>query len=357
MLHSVIIAGGVGARFWPLSRKHRPKQLVDLLGEGPMIEQTIRRIEPMTPAEQRWIVTNREQMKLIRGVLPQLATDRFILEPVPRNTAPAIGLAAIHLMHKDPDAVMAVLPSDHRIEDVDEFRTVLGRAADLVAESPEALVTIGIAPTRPETGYGYIQVDQGAKSSIPDVFKVKTFAEKPTLQIAKSFLQSGEFLWNSGIFVWRADTIIRQIGEYLPQWYSGLREIGGAIGTEREAEVTKHVFSALKGISIDYGVMEHAPHVAVVRGGFGWSDVGSWDEVWRLLPRDQNGIATRGDVVSVDSADSLILAQDRLIALVGVNDLIVVDAGDAILICPREKSQNVRALVEALEKSGHKKHV
>jgi mannose-1-phosphate guanylyltransferase len=357
MLHSVIIAGGVGARFWPLSRKHRPKQVVDLLGEGPMIQLTIERIEPMMPEAQRWIVTNREQMKLIRGVMPELSEDRFILEPVPRNTAPAIGLAAVHLLHRDPDAVMIVLPADHRIENVEDFRTVLQTAAALVAKSPDVLVTIGIKPTRPETGYGYIQIDKPSKAPATDVFKVKTFAEKPTLQIAQSFVQSGEFLWNSGIFVWRADAIMRQLSEHLPQWYSGLQEIAAAIGTNREHEATSHVFSALKGISIDYGVMEHAPQVAVVRGTFGWSDVGSWDEVWRLLPRDATGIASRGNAVAVNSKNSLVLADERLIALVGVKDLIVVDAGDAILICPREHSQEVRAVVEALEKQGKKKYL
>ena len=357
MLHSVIIAGGIGARFWPLSRKHRPKQVADLLGEGPMIELTIKRLEPMVPEGQRWIVTNREQMKLIRMVMPQLLEDRFILEPVPRNTAPAIALAAVHLLHRDPDAVMMVFPADHRIENVDEFRSVLHRATQLVERSPDILVTIGIKPTRPETGYGYIQIDNAAKSPLLDVFKVKTFAEKPNLQIAKSFVQSGEFLWNSGIFIWRADAIMRQLSEHLPQWYSGFQEIAAAIGTSREAEVTKHVFNALKGISIDYGVMEHAPEVAVVRGTFGWSDVGSWDEVWRLMSRDATGNATRGQALAVDTKDSLILADDRLIALVGVKDLIVVDAGDAILICPREMSQEVRSVVDALNKEGYKRYL
>ncbi len=356
MLHSVVIAGGVGTRFWPLSRKHRPKQVADLLGEGPMIEQTLRRIEPLMPLDRRWIVTNREQMELIRQVVPDFPDRQFILEPMGRNTAPAIGLAAVRLLHHDPDAVMIVLPADHRIENVEEFRAVLSKAAELVRES-DVLVTIGIKPTRPETGYGYIQVEKHSKPLVDDVFKVKTFAEKPTLQIAQSFVQSGEFLWNSGIFVWRADAIMKQIAEHLPQWYSGLQEIADGIGTDREAEVTRVVFQALKGISIDYGVMEHAPHVAVVRGTFGWSDVGSWDEVWRLMPHDAKGVSTRGNALAVDTKNSLVLAQDRLIALVGLDNVIVVDAGDAILICPREKSQDVRAVVEALEKQGQKKYL
>ncbi len=356
MLHSVIIAGGVGVRFWPLSRKHRPKQLVNLMGEGAMIELTIRRIESLVPGERQWIVTNREQMNLIREVVPDVPETQFILEPAGRNTAPAIGLAAVHLLRSDPDAVMIVLPADHRIENVDEFLGVLRKAAALVTDS-EILVTIGIKPTRPETGYGYIQIDKNSKPLADDVFKVKTFAEKPTLQIAQSFVKSGEFLWNSGIFVWRADAIMKQLAEHLPQWYSGLQEIAAAIGTSREAEVTKHIFNALKGISIDYGVMEHAPHVAVVRGTFGWSDVGSWDEIWRLTPHDEHGVAAKGNAIAVNTKDSLVLAQERLIALVGVKDIIVVDAGDTILVCPREQSQDVRAVVEALEKRGLKKYL
>ena len=351
MLHAVIMAGGIGARFWPMSRRRKPKQLLDLLGEGTLLDQTIERIAPMVPSECRWIITNHEQMKMIRNTVPAGRDIRFILEPMGRNTAPAIGLAAIHLLRNDPDDVMMVLPADHRIQNTAAFRKCLSAAADLVKDS-DVLATIGIEPTRPETGYGYIQLDRNAKPLTENIYRVKTFAEKPNLELARRFFESGEFVWNSGIFVWRADVIMQQISDHLPQWYSGLQEIATALGTPAEEDVSRRVFSALKGISVDYGIMERASHVAVVRGTFQWSDVGSWDEVWRLTAQDANGNACRGNAEVVDGKNNLILAADKLIAVIGSNDLIVVDAGDAILICPREGSQQVRAVVDQLEKKG-----
>lgn len=351
MLHSVIMAGGIGARFWPLSRRQQPKQLLDLLGEGTLIEQTVDRIAPLVPAERQWIVTNAEQRSMIRGLLPAMSERQFIVEPLGRNTAPAIGLSAVHLLHHDPAAVMIVLPADHRISDVDEFRRCIMLAVDMVKDS-DVLATIGIQPTRAETGYGYIQVDHAAPPPRPEVHWVKTFAEKPNAATAKLFFESKEFLWNSGMFVWRADVIMQQLAEHMPNWYSGLQEIANAIGTPQEADVTRRIFSALKGTSIDYGVMEHAPRVAVVSGTFDWSDVGSWDEVWRLMPQDQQANAIRGRGAAVEANRNLLLAGEKLIMLVGVNDLIVVEAGDSLLICPREDSQRVRAAVEFLEKQG-----
>jgi mannose-1-phosphate guanylyltransferase len=356
MLHSVIMAGGIGARFWPLSRRQKPKQLLDLLGEGTLIEQTIVRVEPLVPPEQRWIVTNKEQAVMIAKAVPDITTRQFIIEPMGRNTAPAIGLSAVHLLRADPDAVMIVLPADHRIDNVNAFRKCLKVAVDLVSDS-DILATIGMKPSRPETGYGYIQMDTSESDLGPHAYKVKTFAEKPNAATAKLFMESGEFLWNSGIFIWRADVIMQQLSEYLPQWYSGLQEIATAIGTKQEAEVTRQVFGALKGISIDYGVMERAPRVAVIKGTFGWSDVGSWDEVWRLFGKDEAGNAAQGNAQTVDSNNNLILAKDKLIALVGVQNMVVVDAGDALLICPRENSQQVRAIVEKLEKDGLDKYL
>ncbi|MDD5087357.1 MAG: mannose-1-phosphate guanylyltransferase [bacterium] len=349
MLHSVIMAGGIGARFWPISRRRKPKQLLDLLGEGSLMEQTMERIAPLVPPERRWIVTSRPQVEMIRSVTADLRENRFIVEPMGRNTAPAIGLSAVHLLHSDPDAVMIVLPADHRIQDLAAFRECLRKAVEMTEQS-ERLATIGITPTRPETGYGYIQTDRTAKELAPGVWRVKTFAEKPNAATAKLFLESGEFLWNSGIFVWRADVIMRQLAEFQPKWYGGFQEIAQALGTPDEDEVTRRVFSVLKGISIDYAVMEYAPQVVVVQGTFDWSDVGSWDEIWRLLPRDADGNATRGTARLVQSKNNMVLAKEQMIALVGVEDLIVVDAGDAILICPRNQSQRVRAIVDELEK-------
>lgn len=356
MLHAVIMAGGIGARFWPKSRRRNPKQVIDLLGEGPMIQQTLQRISDIVPPENRWIITNQEQADLFVQLVPELADVRFVIEPMGRNTAPAIGLAAVHLLKEDPDAVMLVLPADHRIADQYAFRSCLLTAADLVKDS-EVLATIGIEPTRPETGYGYIQIDRTQPQLRDNVFHVKTFAEKPNLQTAKLFLESGEFFWNSGMFIWRADSIMRHIHDNLPEWYAGLQEIKAALETEKEKGVTKRVFHSNKAISIDYGVMESAQDVIIVKGCFGWSDVGSWDEVWRVREHDEKGNAVEGEVITIDSSDNLVLAKDKMIALVGLSKLAIVETGDVIMVCPLAEAQRVRDIVVALEKSNNQKYL
>ncbi|MBU1919765.1 NTP transferase domain-containing protein [bacterium] len=356
MLHAVIMAGGIGARFWPKSRRNNPKQVIDLLGEGPMIQQTLRRISDIVSPENRWIVTNQEQADLFVKLIPELADARFIIEPMGRNTAPAIGLAAVRLLKEDPDAVMLVLPADHRIADHYAFRSCLLTAAEIVKDS-EALATIGIEPTRPETGYGYIQIDRSQPQIRENVFPVKTFAEKPNPQTAKLFLESGEFFWNSGMFIWRADSIMRHIHDNLPDWYSGLQNIRVALDTDKEKEITQRVFHSNKGISIDYGVMENAQDVIIIKGNFGWSDVGSWDEVWRVRDHDAQGNALEGEAITVDASDNLILAKDKMIAVLGLSKLAVVETDDVILICPLAEAQRVRDIVVALEKKNQLKYL
>ncbi len=345
------MAGGVGARFWPLSRRNRPKQLIDLTGEGTMLEQTMLRLDGLVGRDNVWIVTNADQAALIREIMPDFRQDRFIIEPLGRNTAPAIGLAAVHLHKQDPDAVMIVLPADHRITNLEQFHFCLHSAVEVVHDS-ELLATIGIEPTRPETGYGYIQMDTSGIRLRDNVYPVKTFAEKPNLGTARLFLQSGEFLWNSGMFVWRADSILKQIVEQLPLWGVAFKEIEAAIGTPTEQAVTRRVFEAGKGISIDYGVMEKAPRVGVVRGTFDWNDVGSWDEVWRLMPHDEHGNVTRGNVVLTHTHHTCVLGGKKLIAAVGVSNLIIVETDDALMICPLDRSQEVKDLVESLKAQG-----
>lgn len=345
------MAGGVGARFWPLSRRNKPKQLLDLTGEGSMLERTLARLEGLVDNDHVWIVTNPEQAELIREMIPSFNKDRFIIEPVGRNTAPAIGLAAAHLHKHDPEAVMIVLPADHRITNIEQFHYCLHSAVEVVHDS-ELLATIGIEPTRPETGYGYIQMDTTGIRLRENVYPVKTFAEKPNLATARLFLESGEFVWNSGMFVWRADTILNQIREHLPLWGVAFDQIEQAIGTPHEHEVTRTVFEAGKGISIDYGVMEKAPKVAVIRGTFDWNDVGSWDEVWRLMPHDEHGNATRGNVALANTHNTCVLGGKKLIAAVGVSNLIVVETEDALMICPLDRSQEVKELVDKLKAVG-----
>ncbi len=351
MLHAVIMAGGVGARFWPLSRRNKPKQLLDLTGEGTMLERTIKRLEGLVDSDHIWIVTNAEQAALIKELIPDFREDRFIIEPLGRNTAPAIGLAAVHLHKHDPEAVMIVLPADHRITNIEQFHYCLHSAVEVVHDS-ELLATIGIEPTRPETGYGYIQMDTSGIRVRENVYPVKTFAEKPNLATARLFLESGEFVWNSGMFVWRADSILRQIREHLPLWGVAFEQIEMAIGTAQEKATTRKVFEAGKGISIDYGVMEKAPKVAVVRGTFDWNDVGSWDEVWRLMPHDDHGNAARGQVALANTHNTLVLGNKKLIAAVGVSNLIIVETDDAIMICPLDRSQEVKDLVDKLKANG-----
>jgi len=316
-----------------------------------MLEQTIARLEGLVDKDNVWVVTNAEQAALIRELIPEFRADRFIIEPLGRNTAPAIGLAAVHLHKQDKDAVMIVLPADHRITNLEQFHYCLHSAVEVVHDS-ELLATIGIEPTRPETGYGYIQMDTSGIRLRDNVYPVKTFAEKPNLGTARLFLQSGEFLWNSGMFVWRADSILKQIVAHLPLWGAAFKEIEAAVGTPQEQDVTRRKFEAGKGISIDYGVMEKAPRVAVVRGTFDWNDVGSWDEVWRLMAHDEHGNAARGDVVLAHTQNTCVLAGTKLIAAVGVSNLIIVETEDALMICPLDRSQEVKDLVEALKAQG-----
>lgn len=316
-----------------------------------MLERTIARLDGLVDKDHIWIVTNAEQAELIKELIPEFDTSRFIIEPLGRNTAPAVGLAAVHLHKHDPDAVMIVLPADHRITNIEQFHYCLTSAVEAVHDSP-VLATIGIEPTRPETGYGYVQMDTSGVRLRENVYPVKTFAEKPNLQTARLFLESGEFLWNSGMFVWRADTILKQIREHLPLWGVAFGEIESAIGTPQEKDVTRKVFESGKGISIDYGVMEHAPKVAVVRGTFDWNDVGSWDEVWRLMPHDEEGNAIRGNVTLANTHNTCVLGNKKLIAAVGVSNLIIVETEDALMICPLDRSQEVKELVDKLRSQG-----
>lgn len=355
MLHVIIMAGGVGARFWPRSRRSAPKQLLDFFGEGTLIEDTVRRARRLTSLECIWIVTNASLKEAIQRVLPDFADDRFILEPQGKNTAPAIGLSAIHLAQRDPDATMVVFPADHRIPDLEAFEEAIHAAAKVVS-AREMLATVGIHPTRPETGYGYIQIDTTVPPIASNIFRVKTFAEKPNLSTAQLFLESGDFLWNSGMFIWRVPTILDQIAEFLPDLHSGLMEIAASWTKPKSSDVLQRVYRSLKAISIDYGVMEKARNVCVIRGDFGWSDVGSWEEVWRLSPKDEQGNAMRGNHLAIHSENNLVDARDKFYALLGVRDLIVVETEDAVLICPRDKSQEVREIVEELERRHNANH-
>lgn len=355
-LYAVIIAGGSGTRFWPLSREEMPKQLLRIGYGETLIQSTISRVSPVIPSEHIYIVTNQKQVESINFQL--LASTgiswntHFIVEPEAKNTAPAIGLAAIYIRNLDPQAIMVVLPSDHIIEDNERLQSALLLGAETSAEG--YLVTIGIKPERAETGYGYIKCGGQIKEG---VYTALEFREKPDKEMAERYLKEGNYYWNSGMFVWGAEAILLSIKKYMPELYEGLIAIEKAIGSEKEEETVKHVFSNLKSESIDYGVIEKARDVAMVHGEFGWSDVGSWHALEYILPLDENKNVKQGNVISIDSKNSILYCAKRVVGAIGLQDMIVVDTEDATLICPKERAQEVRKIVDLLKERRAEEYV
>ena len=354
MNHAVIMAGGIGSRFWPLSRKKKPKQVLNIFGGNTLLQDAVTRISPLIPASEILIVTTRGLLDQVRQQLPDLGEGNFLVEPVGRNTAPCIGLAAIKLKKRDPDGIMVVLPADHLIPDHDRFTACLSQAIETV-KLDDSLVTIGITPTQPETGYGYIQYDSERKLA-SGAYAVRTFAEKPTLCTAERFLASGDFLWNSGIFIWSIRRILSEIELSLPELFAALCEIEELTGPDRETQF-EHIYSGLRAISIDYGVMERAQNVAVVRGDFSWSDIGNWAEVYRLSPKDGDGNVNIDGHILIDTRNCMIDSRDRLVATVGVENLIVINTEDALLICHRDAAQDVKRIVDYMERNQRDKYL
>ncbi len=352
-LFGVVMAGGVGTRFWPRSRERNPKQALEIIGKGTMIQNTAARLARKVPAQDMFVITNKLQHGLLAKQLPFIKDDHILDEPVGRNTAPCIGLAALHIRRIAPDGVMIVLPADHIIRNDTEFLRILDVAVTTAAES-RALLTIGIQPTHPETGYGYIQVftEQGPHNPYHDrnVLKVKTFAEKPNIQTAAQFLSSGDFLWNSGMFVWRADVILEEIRRCLPELHTELMKIDQTIGTTYYQPTVDMAYGLIRGISIDYGVMEKAEKVFCIPGDFGWSDIGSWDEVFRQSGKDSSGNTVTGKVIQKDTKNCYIYSPDKVVATIGVEDLIIVNTDDALLICKRGESQEVKEVADYLKR-------
>jgi mannose-1-phosphate guanylyltransferase/mannose-6-phosphate isomerase len=348
-VRAVILAGGSGTRLWPLSRLQAPKQFLQILGETTLLEATVNRLAPLIPKSQVVIVTN-EATAIGEGYRP-LEPYEKILEPAARNTAAAIGAAAIRYQVEGLDPVMVVLPSDHLILDIPAFQRALTLA--IVAAEEGKLVTFGIHPTSPETGFGYIQSGAGG-SLLP----VVAFHEKPDRTKAEQFLASGDYHWNSGMFVWRASAILREIGSHLP----ALADVLSTIANESKglpgfhAALRRH-FGVAPSISIDHGVLEKSKNLFMVRGDFGWSDVGSWDAVYEVSEKDVSGNSVFGNVVAVDCSDSLIRSHDRLVAVVDVHDVSVIETSDAVLVMPRGQSQSVRKVVEALSRGRGTEHI
>jgi mannose-1-phosphate guanylyltransferase len=356
---AVVMAGGQGTRFWPLSRAAHPKQLLPLGGgEESLLRATLRRIADLVPPERALVVTSAALREATLRELPELPPENVLCEPVGRNTAPCVGWAAATVARRDPHGVLAVLAADHHIGDEAGYLDVVRRATEVARGG--ALVTVGIRPTRPETGYGYLELGEALPiaASAPGpgagaARRVARFVEKPDRARAEEFVRSGRFLWNSGMFFFRADAVLAELRTHLPELAAGLRALDAAAACGREAEEVARVYPSLPAVSIDVGLMEKAADVAVVPGDFGWSDVGSWTTAWELAAKDAAGNAAPEGAVLVDARDNLARARaGKVVALVGVSGLVVVDTDDALLVMPRERAQDVRLVVEALRARG-----
>lgn len=343
---AVIMAGGSGTRFWPLSRRARPKQLLPLGGsDRSLLAETVERIRPLIPPERVIVVTAEHLADATRAELPEVPPENVLAEPSARNTAPCVGWAAAHVRRRDPGGLLAILAADHHMGDPAGFRAILERALGAAREGH--LVTIGVRPTRPETGYGYLELGEPLAEG---VYRARRFVEKPNRARAEQFLAARNYLWNSGMFFFRADAILAAIATHLPGLGEALARFDDAARAGREDEVVRAEYGTLPSISIDHGVMEKAAEVAVVPGDFGWSDVGSWTTAWELAPKDAQGNAASSDAVLVDAENNYVRgAAGKIIALVGVDDLVIVDTPDALLVVKRDRAQDVRAVVEALK--------
>lgn len=355
-IYPVVMAGGSGTRFWPLSRKDRPKQFLPLAGDAPLLAATVARLPPLARARETYVVCGPAHAAAARRMLPDLPAGNFIVEPCARNTAPCVGLAALHVARRDPRGIIAMLPADHHISRPGAFREAVAAAARLAQAG--AIATIGIRPSRPETGYGYLKVGprlaaRGRAKGGGPAHKVERFVEKPDVVTAARYLADGGYLWNSGIFVFRADVILDEIGRAMPVLGEQLDVIGAALGTPGHARTLKRVFPDCPSISIDYGVMEKSKRIAVVPAEFGWSDVGSFAALPDVRPTDHLGNVAEGDALVIDGRNDVVVAAGgRPVAVVGIDDVVVVDAGDAVLVCRRDRAQDVRKAVEELARRG-----
>jgi mannose-1-phosphate guanylyltransferase len=338
------MAGGIGSRFWPKSRRAMPKQFLPLIRQESMIQGVVNNISGLIPHERIYAVTTKGQVPLICNHLPWIETDQIIVEPIGRNTAPCICLAALTLSQIDPEATMIILPADHNISDIDTFNRAIKESIEQINERPEFLMTIGIKPTYPATGYGYIH--RGVELTRNGIFRVNSFIEKPNRKLANTYFQDGHYYWNSGMFLWKVQTILKNFQSLMPVLYQRMMEVV----TSQDNMTIDAIYQQIESQSIDYGIMEKARDVLMIEGDFGWSDVGSWDEVFQMRPKDSEGNVIIGSVILKDVKDSYVeTVTGRLVAIVGVQDLIVVDTKDALLICRREQTQEVKWVVERLK--------
>lgn len=347
-VYGIIMAGGGGTRFWPLSRKGTPKQLLNLSGKEIMVNEAIDRLTKVAAYEDIYIVTNCEQADKMREVTQgRVGEERILSEPCARNTAACIGYAALKIVHDRGDGILVITPSDAYIKDEEAFGGILQTAVRAAADTNK-LVTIGITPTFPATGYGYIRYRE-MENAVKPVLK---FVEKPTRKKAEEYLNSGCYVWNSGMFVWKASVILKKFKRLLPELYAQLTKISASFGKKEEQRVLEEVYPELPSVSIDYGIMERSKDILVVPGEFGWNDVGSWDMLGALHPQDESGNVVVGNAVNVDTKNTVIYSSGKMIAAVDVTDLIIVETPDAILVCPKSKAQDVKKIVEELKAEG-----
>lgn len=355
MLYAVVMAGGSGTRFWPRSRRNRPKQLLRLFGDATMIQDTVARISDLVPPERTLIITGGDQADAIRAQLPQIPAENVVAEPCPRDTAPCVGLAASIVAARDPEGTMIVMSADHVIRPVAKFLQSVRAAVAVIAEDPTTFVTFGITPTRPEVGYGYIEQGEslGTCEGVA-LHKVAQFREKPDRATAEQFLRAGNFVWNSGIFVWRARAVLDALAQYRPNLAAAIGRVATAFGTPQADEVLAREFPQMEKVPIDKAVMEPYPNVRVLEVLYDWSDVGDWRSLAELLPKDAHGNTVEGKVLTQDTKNSILISDDgQLIATLGLDDVVVIQSGGATLVARRDQLDRLKQLVESLNGAGH----
>lgn len=357
--YALIMAGGSGTRLWPLSRKARPKQVLPLVEDKSMFQIAVERLDPLLPPERVFVVAGSPLSEQLRAAAPQIPAENFIVEPSARNSGPAVGLGAIHIRQRDPDAVIAVLASDHHIAEKARFRAVLDAGASLARQGQ--IVTLGISASFPSTGFGYIRRGQPlGQAGEFQAYTAEQFTEKPDIETAIQFVTSGDYSWNSGMFIWTAERVMDEFRRQQPPMAEGLEAIAASIGTDAYAATLERHWPSTPKLSIDYAVMEHAQNVAVIPVDIGWSDVGSWASLYEVLAGDLEGNIQHGerdeDSLRIDTRNTLVVS-DRMVVTIGVSDLIIVDTDDALLVCHRDRSQDVREVVEHLRAAGHEAYL
>src|SRR5215470_8383107 len=354
--HAVVLAGGRGTRFWPRSRTRTPKQLLNIIGKQTMLEQTIARLRPLVSPDRIWSVTNAEQTAALKKQLPAASRTRVLTEPVGRNTAAAIALAAIHIRHAAKgDALLVVLPSDQFIAQPEKYRRIVAAALE-IAREPGRMVVLGIPPTRPETGFGYVErMGEPITTGGFPAYAVRRFTEKPALDVAQKYVASGNYQWNAGMFFWRVSTFLDNLQRHLPKTHAELEKLAASIGTRAYEKRLRSIYPKLENISVDYAILERAtqhpgaPQVFVIPAEIGWSDIGSWAAVYELLAKQPGDNVWVGPGHALDALGNLLYSPSKFVAVIGIKDLVVVETDDALLICPRDRAQDVAKLVKHIE--------